>query len=90
MLRLVSWFELSLSVFLLVLAGWPFSDYCSGRLGGLDCESWAIFGVNLFGPLGLLALTCSILTLITKSLTPQYFLMAGSAMLLIYWFLHML
>ena len=88
-LRVISWVEVSLSVFLLALAAWPFSDFCSGRPGGFDCESWAIFGVNLFGPLGLLGLVCSIWTLITQSLIPQYVVIAGLAMLLIYWLSHM-
>jgi hypothetical protein len=88
MLRVISWVELSSSVFLLALTAWPVSDYCSGRPGGFDCESWYIFGINFFGPLGFLALVCSISGLMTRSLIPQYFLMTGFVMLLIYWLPH--
>ncbi len=85
MLRTVAWIEIVLSIMLLALAIWPLSGFCEGRFMNLDCESRAIFGVNLFGPLGLLAFTCSSWSLKGRSVTPQYFLLLGIAVIIIYW-----
>ena len=56
MLRLLAWLEIVASIGLFALTAWPFSGFCSGRFIGLDCESQAIFGVNMFGPMAILAL----------------------------------
>lgn len=88
MIRNLAWIELSISIVLLVLTIWPISGLCSGRLLGNDCESWFIFGVNIFGPLGLLTLVCSIWSLKEISIIPQFVLIAGFSMLMIYWFSH--
>jgi hypothetical protein len=89
MLRIIAWIELFISIVFLTLSVWPFSGLCSGRPVGFDCESWAIFGVNFFGPMGLIAFVCSIWSLKKKTLVPQYFLVAGGAVLIIYFFSHM-
>ncbi|RJP82066.1 MAG: hypothetical protein C4522_04970 [Desulfobacteraceae bacterium] len=75
MLRILVWLELIASMVLLALAIWPFLDFCSGRFMGLDCESRAIFGVNVFGPLGIVALVCSTWSLKSKSIRPQFLLL---------------
>jgi len=90
MLRILAWLEITVSMMLLALAAWPFSGFCSGRFMGLDCESRAIFGVNIFGPLGILAFICSAWSLKRKSVTPQYFLAFGVFAVMIYWFSHAL
>lgn len=77
MLRALAWLEILASLLLLGLAIWPFSDYCSGRFMGFDCESRAIFGLNIFGPLGIMLLVCAAWSLKHKSSTPQIFLAAG-------------
>lgn len=79
MLRTVAWIEIVLSMMLLALAVWPLSGFCEGKFMGLDCESRAIFGVNLFGPLGLLAFTCSSWSLTSRSVTPQDPLVVGTS-----------
>ena len=90
MLRIMAWFELALSILFLTVVVWalPASGLCSGRPFGFDCESWLIFGVNIFAPLGFFALICSIWSLVKKSLVPQYLLVFGCGMLMIYWFSH--
>jgi len=85
MLRILAWIELSVSILLLAMVFWPISTFCNGRTLGLDCESWFIFGVNLFGPAGLLALVCSVLSLWLKSWIPQKVLLFGWAMILACW-----
>lgn len=82
----LAWIELVISIVLLLLTIWPFSDYCSGRPLGFDCESWAIFGVNLFAHLGLLGLVSSIFYLTKKIVMPQYVLLLGIVLLMVYWF----
>jgi len=90
MLKMLALLEIVASVILLALAVWPFSGYCSGRFMGLDCESRAIFAVNMFGPMGILGLTCSAWSLKSKSAIPQYVLLFGFAAVMFYWLAHML
>ena len=90
MLRILAFLEILITIFCLVLVVWPISGLCSGRHLGLDCESWFIFGVNIFGPFGLLAFVCAIWSLKSRKLLPQYFLLFGSVAILIYWFSHAL
>jgi hypothetical protein len=89
-LRTLAWLEIVAAMVLLTVAVWPFSGYCSGRFMGMDCESRAIFGVLMFGPLGILALACSTWTLISKSVTPQYVLIFGTLAVVAYWIYHLL
>jgi hypothetical protein len=86
MLRIFAWIELFVSIVFLTLVVWPFSGFRSGRPVGFDCESWSIFGMNFFGPMGLLPFVCSIRSLKKKTLVPQYFLVCGGAMSTVYWF----
>ena len=90
MLKILGWLEIMLAIILLALALWPFSGYCSGRFMGLDCESRAIFGVNMFGPLGILAIVCSTWSLKGKSIVPQYVLVFGVMLVIAYWWVHTL
>ena len=90
MLRILGWVELLVSIPFLVLPVWSISSFCSGRVLGNDCESWFIVGVNVFGPLGLLALVCSIWTLKMKLALPQYILALGVTSVLVFWFSHVL
>lgn len=90
MLRTLAWLEIAFALALLALAVWPFSGYCSGRFIGLDCEGRAIFGVNMFGPLGVLALICAAWSIKTRSAVPQYVLLSGLAVILGYWLYHVL
>jgi hypothetical protein len=89
-LKTLAWLEVVASIMLIALAVWPFSGYCSGTLMGLDCESRAIFGINLFGPLGILGLVIAVWSLKSKSVTPQYILLLGFMTIMIYWFAHAL
>jgi low affinity Fe/Cu permease len=52
---------------------------------GLDCESRAIFGVNAFGPLGIMLFVCAIGSLKRKSSTTQIFLALGIAAVMSFW-----
>jgi hypothetical protein len=52
---------------------------------GLDCESRAIFGVDAFGPLGIMLFVCATWSLNRKSSTPQMFLALGIVAVLIFW-----
>jgi hypothetical protein len=88
MLRIMGWVELLASILFLSLTAWSVSSFCSGRVLGNDCESWFILGVNIFGPLGLLALACSIWTLKIELAIPQYILVLGATTVIIYWFSH--
>lgn len=88
MLRILALLELIASVVLLALAVWPFSDYCSGRFMGLDCESRPIFGINIFGPLGIVALVCSIWSLKNNSVKPQFLLLVTPFAIMVNWFAH--
>ena len=90
MLKILGWLEIMLAIILLALALWPFSGYCSGRFMGLDCESRAIFAVNMFGPLGILAIVCSTWSLKGKSIVPQYVLVFGVMLVIAYWWVHTL
>ena len=90
MLRLLAWLEIVASIVLFALTAWPFSGFCSGRFIGLDCESQAIFGVNMFGPMAILALSCSVWSLKSKSVMPQYILVFGIVLIMAYWLYHML
>lgn len=89
-LRILACLEIVAAIIFLALAVWPFSEYCSGRFLGLDCESRAIFGVNMFGPLGILGLICSAWSLNSKSAMPQYILLFGLLAIMGYWLAHML
>lgn len=90
MLRKFTWLVIGASIIMLTFAVWPFSGYCSGRFMDLDCESRAIFAVNMFAPLGILGLACSAWSLKSKSVTPHYVLLLGFAVIMIYWLAHML
>lgn len=90
MLKTWAWIEIVASIILLALAAWPFSGYCSGRFVDLDCESRAIFGVNMFAPLGILGLICSAWSLNNQSAIPQYVLLIGFLAIMSYWLAHML
>lgn len=90
MRRTLAWLEIVASIILLALAVWPFSEYCSGRFMGLDCESRAIFGITMFGPLGVLGLSCAIWTMNSKSALPQYSLILGFMGIVSYWLAHLL
>lgn len=88
MLRVLGYVELLLSILALSLALWPVSGLCVDRVYGFDCESWFIFGVNIFAPVGLILLLCSLLTLKLNSLAPQYALASGSLIVMGYWLAH--
>ena len=90
MLRILAWLEIVIAMMLLTVAFWPFSGFCSGRFMSLDCESRAIFGVLMFGPLGILALACSTWSLVSKSARPQYVLIFGVVIIVAYWLWHVL
>jgi hypothetical protein len=89
MLKTLAWLEMVLAIVLIAFALWPFSGFCTGRVMAFDCESRAILGVNLFGPLGILMFVSAIWTLKTQSLKPQYFLLLGVGVIVIYWLSHM-
>ena len=89
MLRPLAWIELFASIFLLALVVWPVSGFCSGRVLGLDCEAWFIFGVNLFGPLGLLALGGAVWSLKYNSWLSQCALLLGVLVVVGYLVLHL-
>lgn len=89
MLKAFAWLEMILTIMLIAIALWPFSGYCAGMIMAHDCESRAILGVNLFGPLGILMLISAIWTLKNPSLKPQYFLLLGVGVIAIYWLSHM-
>lgn len=89
MLKTLAWLEMVLAIVLIAIALWPFSGFCAGRIMAFDCESRAILGVNLFGPLGILMFVSAIWTLKNQSLKPQYFLMLGIGVIAIYWLSHM-
>jgi hypothetical protein len=88
MLRYLAWAELSISIALLSLAVWPLTGFCSGRPMGFDCESWFIFGVNIFAPLGIVGFISSIWGLKKRTWKSQYVLAAGFTMVVVYMFLH--
>jgi len=90
MLKVLAWIEILMSIVLLALAVWPFSGFCSGRFMGLDCESRAIFGVNMFGPLGILGAVCSAWSLKYKTAVPQFVLLFGFLAIMTYWLAHAL
>lgn len=89
MLKTLAWLEIVLAIVLITFALWPFSGFCAGRVMAFDCESRAIFGVNLFGPLGILMFVSAIWTLKKPTLKPQYFLLLGTGAIAIYWLSHM-
>lgn len=90
MLKILAWMEVVASIVLLALAAWPFTGYCSGRFLGLDCESRAIFGVNMFGPLGILGIICSAWSIKYKTTMPQFVLLCGFIGIMTYWLAHAL
>lgn len=75
--RVLAWLEIGLAVASFGLAAWPRSGFCAGRPLGHDCESWFIFGLNLFAPFGLVALGCGLWSLRTRSPAPH--LVVGGA-----------
>jgi hypothetical protein len=87
-LKTAAWLEIAVSIVLLGLAVWPFSGFCSGRLMGLDSESRAILGLNLFAPVAILALIASVWSLKTRSVVPQVVLVFGIVAIALYWFSH--
>lgn len=89
MLKTLAWLEIVLAIVLIALALWPFSGFCAGRFMGLDCESRAIFGINLLGPLGILMFISGMWTLKNQSVKPQYLLLLGVGVIAIYWRSHM-
>jgi hypothetical protein len=90
MLRPLAWLEFVAAIMFLAVASWPFSGFCSGRFMGLDCESRAIFGALMYGPLGLLLLACSVWSLSIKSVASQYVLILGVITILAYWLFHIM
>jgi len=88
MLKLLSWIELLLSLPLLLVPIWAGLGICKGRPSGYDCESWLIFGLNIFLPIGSLGLICSVWSLKRGSWRPQYGLVAGVLAVMAYWWLH--
>ena len=85
MLRLFSWIELLVSVPLLLVLPWSFSQGCTGRPLGFDCESWSIFGINLFAPFGLFMLVGSAWSLKSGSWTAQYSIVLGFVVVGAWW-----
>lgn len=88
MLKILSWIELLLSVPLLLVPIWAGLGICDGRPYGYDCESWFIFGVNVFFPIGALGLVCSVWSLKRRYWRPQYGLVAGCFAVTAYWWVH--
>ncbi|MDX1475204.1 MAG: hypothetical protein R3309_13615 [Reinekea sp.] len=89
MLKAFACLEMVLAIMLIAIAMWPFSGFCTGMIMAFDCESRAILGVNLFGPLGILMLIGAIWTLKKPSLKPQCVLLLGAGFIGIYWLSHM-
>jgi hypothetical protein len=83
--RVAAWIEIAFAVVLVIGAIHPFSDWCTGRALGLDCESRAILAVNVLVPLGLLIAACGAWFLKTGSVKSQYTLVLGAAAMLAYW-----
>jgi hypothetical protein len=83
--RVVAWIEVVVAVVLLAGALHPFSGFCTGRALGLDCESRAIFAVNLLAPVGVLLAVADVWFLRTGSMKSQYTLVLGAAALVAYW-----
>lgn len=75
MLKALILFELIASLILLGLAAWPFSGFCTGRLMTLDCESQAIFAINIYVPLAIVGFFCSIWSLTSNSELPHLILL---------------
>ena len=50
---------------------WPPSRFCSGWPFGHNCEAWFILGVNIFAPIGAVALVCAAWTLRSPSRAPH-------------------
>lgn len=86
MFKALAWTEMVLASFCVAMFLWPLSGFCSGRYAGHDCESWFIFGVNLFLPLGLLVFVGASWSLAKRSWAPQYFILFGSVLVMAYWF----
>lgn len=86
MLRVLSWIELLVSIPLLLIVPWSLSRACTGRPIGFDCEAWAIFGINMFGPIGLLMLIGSAWSLKSEAWAAQYIIVVGCAAVGAWWF----
>lgn len=82
MLKAIARLEVVVACVLLALAFWPFSPYCSGRWLDLDCESRAIFGVNLVAPIGVLLLGGGLWSLARQSVVAQWVLAGGVALVI--------
>lgn len=72
MLKKLAQFGLLISIALMAIPFWALSSACNGRPLGYDCESWFIFGVNIFAPIGFFALVFSVWSLRSKTWFPQY------------------
>jgi len=88
MLKALALIEILFSIICLAFFVWPVSGFCSGRLAGHDCESWFIFGVNIFAPAGLLALVCATWSIKLNSWSPQVLVLCGLVALMAFWLLH--
>jgi hypothetical protein len=78
-MKVLGWIEILVAALLFVASLFPFTRYCEGRLLGLDCESQAIFAMNMVGPLCAFFLLCGIWLLRTRSLASQVVLGVGFA-----------
>lgn len=90
MRRSIIWIELAIALVFLALAIKPFLAVCSGRIVGLDCESQAIFAVNLFAPIGLAALAAAILTWRRSGRAVHLMLLIAISAVLLRWLYFML
>ena len=88
--KIAAWVELLVGLVLVAVAIHPFTRFCEGRSFGLDCESRLIFGVNLFGPLGLTLVLAGIWMLRTGSYRSQYLAGLGVAGVTLNWALSFL
>lgn len=88
MLKRICWIELLLSLGFLLVPVWTLSGLCAGRPLGFDCESWFIFGVNMFSPVGALGVVCAAWSLKRGSWRAQVVLGIGCLAILAYWVVH--
>lgn len=80
--------ELVISISLLLLTFLPLSGLCHDRVLGNDCESWFIFGVNIFGPIGISGLVSAAWSYKIKSWRPQYLLLLIAIVVVLQWLGH--
>jgi hypothetical protein len=88
MLKPLSLIELLLSLGFLLVSIWALSGLCAGRPCRVDCESWFIFGVNMFSPVGALGVVCAAWSLKRGSWGAQVILGAGCLVVMAYGVLH--